>query len=211
VGGESLEVTEFGVVNKILLRVNANTKTPTCQELKDQKKRMHLASFQYLLNNLEKDLRERAATSVAEERKKQDVSYSYCERGGLGLLDKIKKNCRVVYDAHKAVSEELYFDEAVYRSIVAQSLDVIAMGQNTFQLWLYGYRTVWYMSTIPLQESHRLWIAMQMKKLESCSVENSEEIALELCRNMGLLRTSVNERNVFGETPLLSAAANGAR
>ena len=206
-----MEVTEFGVVNKVLLRVNANTKTPTCQELQAQKKRMHLASFQYLLENLERKLKERASSPNAEERKKADFSYLYLERGQSGLVSNIMVKCRKIYDYHKAMNEEIYFDDAVYRGLVAESLDVIAMAENMFQLWLCGSKTAYFASLDSLMVCHRLWITEQKKQLESCPVEKREETALELCRNMGLVRTSVNERSVFGETPLLCAAANGAR
>ena len=201
-------MTELGVVNKVLLRVNANTKTPTCKELEGQKKRMHLASFQYLLDRLEKDLKERAAASDAEERKKEDYSASGPEKG---LVTTIMEKCKYVYDAHEAMSAELYFEEANYRSIVAESLDVIAMGQNTFRLWLRGSMPALLVKMASLLECHRSWTAYQKKQLKLCPEEDRVKVAQELCRNIGLIRNSVNERSIFGETPLLTAAANGAR
>ena len=198
-------------MNKILLRVNANTKTPTCQELLGQKKRMHLSSFQYLLDSLEKDLRERATASDAEARKQCDFSYLDCELEQSGLVTKIMENCRKVHGAHKAVCEELYSNEVIYRNIVAESLDVIAMGKNAFKLWLDGIRSVREINLSSLLECHRLWAAEQRKRLELCPENDLETLALDLCRNMGLVRTSVDEVSFFGESPLLSAAANGAR
>ncbi len=198
-------------MNKILLRVNANTKTPTCQELLGQKKRMHLSSFQYLLDSMEKDLKERVAASDAAERIQSDNSYLDCEREQSGLVISIMETCRRFHCAHEAVCVELYSDEEVYRNIVGESLDVIAMGKKTFQLWLDGIRTVAEINLSSLLDCHRLWTAEQRKKLKLCPEKYCEKLALDLCRSMGLLKASVDEQSLFGETPLLSAAANGTR
>jgi hypothetical protein len=206
-----MEVTEFGIVDKVLLRVNTNTKTPTCQERQGQKKRMHLTAFQYLLDHLEKELRERAMDQDAKEKQKSDSSYAWLEQGQCGLVSNIMRKCRRIYDSHKAMNDEVYFDDAVYRSVVSESLDVIAMGKNMFLLWLHGGMNAYFVTGHPLLECHRLRIMEQKKQLNSCVAENHEKYALDLCRNLGLVRTNVHERNVFGETPLLCAAANGAR
>ncbi len=198
-------------MNKILLRVNANTKTPTCQELLGQKKRMHLTSFQYLLDSLEKDLKERVGAPNAEERKRCDFSYFDFERAQSGLVTTIMEKGRIFHDAHKAVCAAMYSDEGIYRNIVAESLEVITMGQKTFQLWLDGIRTVWEINRSSLLDCHRLWTAEQRTRLKLCPEKDREKLALDLCHSMGLFRTSVDEQSLFGETPLLSAAANGAR
>ena len=165
----------------------------------------------YLLESLEKDLRARATASDAEARKQCDFTYVEYDREQSGLVTKIMEKCRTVHDAHNAVCVELYSDEGIYRNIVAESLDVIAMGKKTFQLWLDGIRTVFEINLSSLLECRRLWTAEQRKLLKLCPEKDREKLALGLCRSMGLLRNSIDELSLFGETPLLSAAANGAR
>jgi hypothetical protein len=58
VGGNETLVTEHGVVEVIKVRANANLKAVTLEEYQGRKKEMHTASFNMLLQDLERELEE---------------------------------------------------------------------------------------------------------------------------------------------------------
>ena len=66
-GPARLEVTANGVVSVVEVRVNVNLKTGTLDDLVEQKKRGHLASFDFLISDLSNSLRRTAEEGKAEE------------------------------------------------------------------------------------------------------------------------------------------------
>jgi hypothetical protein len=60
-GAEALEVVAEGVVSVVSVRMNANLKAKTLEELTGERKALHLASFAHLVQEVRRDFREHAA------------------------------------------------------------------------------------------------------------------------------------------------------
>jgi hypothetical protein len=206
-----VEVTTFGVLGKVRVRLNANLKARSLAELVAQKRIMHNAAFGYLISELERELREQLDGPDCLERMKTDQYAKEWDGNPTYLVDRIVEECREVQAKHGRVSTEDYLDDDVYRSLVSESLMVKDMGKDKFSLWLRGNETAWAITSKGLKECSREWSMRQEQRLASLSEEEGVGMALGLCRSKGLLRSSVDERDVFGETPLLSAAGDGVK
>ena len=207
--GEVMELTEHGLVAKFRIRLNVNLKSRTCEELVAQKKQMHISSFEYLLDELAQELAELVASPDAASRALRDPLTRVANAGQ--LRSRIMEQCREVLRQHQAVPAELYLDDCMYRSLVAESLEVKEMGKYKFDLWLRGLEPGLFVQRKGLRMCHREWNLMQELQLASLRGGERAALALELCRSKGLLRHTIDERNGFGEAPLLTAAANGDR
>jgi hypothetical protein len=67
-----LEVSPHGVITRIAVRVNMNIKSDTTIEFEERKKSLHLLSFEYLIEELERDLHLKLSDSATIERAKGD-------------------------------------------------------------------------------------------------------------------------------------------
>ena len=210
-GTEAVEVTSFGVLGKVRVRLNANLKARSLAELVAQKRIMHNAAFGYLISELERELREQLDGPECLERMKTDQYSKEWDGNPTYLVDRIVEQCREVKSKHGRVSTEDFLDDDMYRSLVSESLMVKDMGKDKFNLWLRGTETAWAIASKGLKECWREWGMRQEQRLATLSEEEGVGMALALCRSKGLLRTSVDERDIFGETPLLSAAGDGAK
>ena len=207
------------------VRVNANLKARSLTELEEAKKTMHVAAFRYLMGELDKELGELAAGEEAQERKKADTFTGvfgwtdfegrYICRGGTvkALCKGIMEDCRAILTKHEGLPAADFLDDGVYRYLVAEALETKDMGKIKFLLWLHGTEQAGSINTcLHLKACHREWNLMQQRRL--AELEGGEvraAAALGLCCSTGLVRREIEERNNFGETPLMRAAADGER
>ncbi len=105
VGVQYLEVTADGVVTVIPIRVNANLKTLTVDELVGQKRDMHLGAFRYMLDEVRRDLATVAEREDADARFGRDVSswlaFHSAKPANAGknvkvFLERIQQQCQQV-------------------------------------------------------------------------------------------------------------------
>ena len=204
-------MTEDGVVGKVRVRVNANLKARSLRELEEAKKNMHISAFRFLLTELEKELKELAAGEKAQEKKKSDpscASYFSVEE----LCNGIMIACSDILTKHESHEAADYLDDAVYRYLVAESLETKEMGKYKFLRWLHGTDSAGEINTYKdLKQCHREWNILQKRELSKLAGEERVQAALALCRSMGLVRIKIDEHNTFDETPLIRAAADGER
>ena len=71
-GGEAVEVTPHGVVCKLRVRLNANTKAPTLAELRGRRRAMHLAAFAHANAETARELERIAREGRIQERLQSD-------------------------------------------------------------------------------------------------------------------------------------------
>ena len=204
-------MTAFGVLGKVRVRLNANLKARSLAELVAQKRIMHAAAFGYLISELDRDLRELVAGPAVAERMLTDQYAREHDGSPTYLVERIIEECRSIHTKHSILETEQFLDDDMYRSLVAESLKVKDMGRAKFSLWLHGSETAWAIAPKGLKAAWREWNMLQEQRLAALPKEEGAELALELCRSKGLLRSSVNESDSFGETPLLSAAGDGAK
>jgi hypothetical protein len=74
-GGPRYEVTEAGLVQVVSVRVNANQRTMTVEELRGQKKQLHVDAFSFAVTELEDELKIQKDAFLGRLRK--DRLYSF--------------------------------------------------------------------------------------------------------------------------------------
>ena len=124
-----------GLLTMVPVRINANVKALTVEELRTQKKDMHLASFRYLLAETARDLERISREEHMEERLARDPLrvfdlQRWIDTGGrlewllpgmvdekqvkfsvAGLLARIGRQCESVLERHAALTPDQYNDE----------------------------------------------------------------------------------------------------
>jgi ankyrin repeat protein len=207
-GSRFVEVSSSGVVTMVPVRVNANLKTMTVEEILGQKKAMHLASFRYLQGELKRDLEHIVETEGGSARLLADTSPKKSKFSVRGFLRHIQKQGQEVYERHCAVEAAGYIGDDDYRALVTEMLDVKAFALSKLLWWLSDRsQLISYKQPEPLRLAHRGWIAFLERMLPSSA--DRQRDALALCRAKGLLRRSVAEENELGESRLVCAAAEG--
>jgi hypothetical protein len=193
--------------------VNLNLRSRTVEELLGQKKSLHLSSFRFLLEESRAELSALAASDAAAERAARD-SYPFVVLGLTmhDLLGSIETGCADALKRHEAVPPQSYLDSALYRSLVAESLDTALMARSKLRWWLEGSNTLDFVRARPLRRAHREYLMILERRLAAsgASKVQRQREALELCRLRGLVSSTVDERNEIKEDRLQQAAAEGA-
>ena len=212
-GGEVMEVTPNGLLGKVRIRLNMNIKSRTCEDLVSLKKEMHISSFKYLLGELEKELKEDSQSDAAVVRAKNDISFAFSWQGYTldSFVNGIVAQCTDILQAHQRLEPEQFLDDAIYRAVVSESLEVKDMGKYKFKLWLKSPEEAEKIQKQGLKLCQRKWNMMQEKRLAELKGDELATMALDLCKSKGLLKSKIEEMNIFGEVPLLTAAADGER
>ncbi len=193
------------------VRVNTNVKFRFLEELEEEKKRLHINTFKYVMDQLEKQLLELAQSDDANNRAARDQKA--WEVSAADLVTAIMKDCRDVVSLHSSREAKDYLDDGTYRALVEESLAVKEMGRYKFLLWLKGTETAEEIKNRGLLSCHRKWNVMQEQNLRLKRGDMQVKMALDLCSSKGLLRSGNLEDHddVSGETPLLKAAADGIK
>jgi hypothetical protein len=136
-GEARLEVSPFGVVKLVPVRVNANLSARTVEELVGQKKRTHLACFRYLLAEVRGALRRHAEEKGAEDRLKKDTTRN---QGGEHtveeLLGNIAAQCEERMAKHARLEPEAFAQDEAFRRLVTEMLDTRRWAVSKLRLWL---------------------------------------------------------------------------
>ncbi len=214
-GGGRVEVVNGGLVTFVPVRVNLNLKTETVEELLEKKKSMHITGFEFRLFELQNRLLDDANAGNAETRLKRDWERqgAYWPRAYSvssyirALVAKVEN----ILETHRSRSAADYSDDAVYRSMVAESLDGASMARAALLWWLRD-------DTVQIHLIHDsfslLWFGREYEsflqsRCRSAGEEGRCTAALELCKARNLLCADINKRNSSDETPLLSSVGSG--
>ena len=210
-GSPYLEVTPHGVLSIVRVRVNANLKAPTVEDLVELKKQMHLASFRYVPEEIRRELDRHAAEGDAAARWDLDGT-SFDEKSCTlqAFLSGIIDECQQIYSKHEALSAERYVDSEFYRGLVIEMLEVRTMAVSKFDFWLADTsQMAMFQHEEPMRLAHRRYVAYLERTLSAARGEGRREAALRLCRIKGLLQGSLDDPNDLGESRIISAAAEG--
>ena len=214
-GRQRTEVTAGGgILTVVPVHVNINLKTETVDELKEKKKRLHLASAGAVLEEVRYELEQWAASAEAsgrlqrDETRNQGVTFTAAT-----LAAKIVEQCEVVVSRHDHLSAEEYVDDGDFRALVSELLDTKAWAKEKFQLWLRDdSQFIRFLQIMSLRDCHRLWLFFVRKCINGASAGFSDEMSasVELLKSRGLVRKGVRgEANVDGEDVLIYAGADG--
>jgi ankyrin repeat protein len=214
-GGGRVQVVDGGLVTFVPVRVNLNLKTETVEELLEKKKSMHVTGFEFRVNELRQRLQDEARVGNAEARVKRDKDdhgmHWEKEHSVESFIEAQVKKVEAVMERHRAIAAADYSDDAVYRSLVEESLEVASMAQSALQLWLRN--VLWSIHKLeekPLLECHRnLETFLRRRYACAATEEQRRAAAVELCKARHLMSLDANEMDGNGESPLMALAARG--
>ena len=211
-GETRMEATSRGVITVMGLRINANLKARTCEDLLAQKKTTHITSFRSLVDDLSRQLPHIAEEGDAMARLAADAirNYGGQKRTVQSLLDKIMYQCRLVLRRHETYPSQDFADDSVHRKLVTEMLDVKLWAVSKLRLWLEDKsQSLYYVTDKSLRIAHRELVAFLKRLIPANSSEARRGPALVVCKARGLIEDSVSEANMEGEDRLTSASADG--
>ena len=225
-----------GVVTVVRVRVSANLKALTVEELRTQKRDMHLTAFRYLLDETRRELDRIASeegdlpTRVALDWSRVVSLNEFLEIGGReedlppglsdgttitftaeGLLARLAGAVEAVAARHAAVPPGRYADGEAYRALVAEMLDTAAAAACALRWYLEdpGMQVNGIMR-FALPEMRRRYLGFLERTLPGEGAAGEAAAAGRLCRAMGAMGAAADEADAEGLAPLLRAAADGA-
>ena len=181
--------------------MNMNVKTMTVEELKGQKKSIHLSGFQYMLGEIRSNLRQVAAYGNADLRLQSEMSRSQCTTPVQALVESIVYQCHTVFLRHCNLDSDQYADDESFSALLGEMKSAKAHARSKFRLWLEDSNQI--LTTVcdvPLLHAHRALIAFLERRVASEPPEQRAATALELCKLSSLLVTSVGETNELSRT-----------
>jgi len=218
VQGEGQQRTEVvdggGVLTVVSVRVNINLKTETVEELKEKKKRLHLASARAMVEEVRYELGEWAAGAEAAARLQLDGSRN---QGGtfstMTLAAAVVEQCAVVVRRHEEMVVQQYVDDGVFRALVSEMLDTKAWAKEKMELWMRELsQPIRFLQDWSLRECHRLWQSFLRQSIDSTAAGSPERASAsaELLMSRGLVKRGVREEvNADGEDVMVQAGGDG--
>jgi hypothetical protein len=195
--------------SRLQVRVNINLGARTIEELLGQKKRRHLAHFDHLMVETEREL---GRIAVEEHTWRRLCANDWFLQM---VNDKIMVQVKKVRDGHESTEAKRYTDEGLYRRLVTEMLDTVSMAISTLRLFLEDKSQPLHDSfgllfpEMSLRNAHRNLISYLERSMVGLNGEEGRLAALRVCKLRGLIRESISEVNEAGESPLLAAAADG--
>ncbi len=219
---EYLEIALQGPVRVIPVRVNVNQLAPTCEQIVGQKKDLHIQSFEHAVWELGRELLEQGDTFAKRLEKDSTARFVKEQEPGYGLkqlADVIIDDCTKQLEEHRQLAPSQYLEDSLFQTLVHEMLSVVHMGRSKLQLYLEDdSRYIRYLKNMPSRAAHRenlvrMYRLLQQASSSSCDTQasgnnNQKTIARRLCKEEGLLRESVTEKNELGETRIMVAAAD---
>ncbi len=195
-GEERLEVTKEGVVSILPVRMNMNVKTMMVEEIEGQKKRMHLASFRYLLGEIKQNLIKLSRGEQISERLKKDITSE--ENTIEELVESILSECLQTFESHKEKDNDQLIEDQTFRGLVVEMLEIKMMAISKFQYY-FEDKSQWLASVkeMKLRTAHRLRIDCLQSMVVSQPAK-AENIALQLCQLKGLVMNSIDKKKRVG-------------
>ena len=155
------------------VRLNVNLKAETLEQLENKKKDWHMTSFSYRIEELRNHLKLISVEGNAAARLQRDgvrrTSIMLDQ-----LIESLIEKVVIVKSRHSVMKASDYSNEAIYRSLVSESLDVCRYARSILQLWLedHSKRSEW-CGRYPLLLGNRLLVSFL--KLKIALLASSDE------------------------------------
>jgi hypothetical protein len=165
------------------VRLNVNLKAETLEQLENKKKDWHMTSFQYRIEELRNNLKlislEGNAAARLQRDGIRDSSITVDQ-----LIENLIKKVVDVKSRHYLVNARDYSNEAIYRSLVSESLDVCRYARSILQLWLEDHsKRIEWCGRYPLLLGNRLLVSfLKLKIALSASSDECQRHAKQLCQ-----------------------------
>ena len=193
------------------VRVNANLRSETVEQLLEKKKDMHVTSAQLLADDVKAKLELLAASVESLERIKRDGSAR-----GLSLrklCENINEQCDSIVQRHKRLDSASYVDDNSFRGLVAEILNMKLWAMEKWQLWLKDQtQRTHRVREFPLLACHRMWLGHVRKRIREAALGSDDRrlACLELLQSKGLVKGAAHgEPNAAGEELIVAAGAEG--
>ena len=194
------------------VRVNANLRTETVEELVEKKKRMHMTSARLLADEVKGELERQAASTESLERKKKDV-LAYEDNALQEFCSKINAHCEAIVERHRSTDAADYVNDSTFRGLVSDILNMKLWAQEMWQLWLKDEsRYIYYLQDFSLSACHRMWLSHVRKRIREAAPGSDERrlACLQLLQSKGLAKAAAHgELNAEGEDLIVAAGADG--
>lgn len=211
-GDVSLAIVPQGVVTLVPVRVNANLKTETVEQLVDRKKTTHLTAFRTAIDDLKRELEEISKSDEAEARLERDPSRLQ-ERNQTvpDLVNSILAQCHTVLSRHQQQPSSKFADDAMFRALVCEMLDVHAWGKQKMASWLHDPSAmICFVQLESLRLCHRQYLGYLKQSILTATDDDVKRgLALDFLKAKGLIQSRVDETNEAGEVVIISASADG--
>jgi ankyrin repeat protein len=214
-GVQRVERTANGDVTIVPVHVHVNLKAECLEQLEEKKKSIHLTGFEFRVNELRQKLQVEARASDAEERlkrnrDKQGMNWKKAHSVE-GYIDALVSKVKAVLARHRARAAADYSDDAVYRSLVSESLEAARMATSALQWWLRDddicIDVIEHYSLLLSQRHFESFLRLRYSR--AADVDSHRGAALQLCTGRNLMRVNPNERDDNEEMRLIALAAGG--
>ena len=194
------------------VRVNANLRTETVEELVEKKKRMHMTSAQLLADEVKGEMERQAASTESLERKKKDASASDSD-ALQEFCSKINAHCEAIVERHRSTDAADYVNDNTFRGLVSEMLNMKSWAQEMWQLWLKNEsKYIQLVQDLSLLACHRMWLSHLHKRIREAAPGSDERrlACLQLLQSKGLAKAAAHgELNADGEDLIVAAGADG--
>jgi len=196
------------------VRVNANLRSETVEQLLEKKKGMHMTSARLLADEVKAEL-ERLAVSVESlERKNKDAFFFVLGQDPMNVFSaKINSQCDAILKRHQSMVAADYANDNKFRSIVSEILNMKSWAIEKWQLWLNDKsKNITQVSETSLTGCHRMWLSLMRKRIREAAAGSDERrrSCLELLQSKGLVKAAAHgELNAEGEDLIVAAGAEG--
>ena len=213
-GRQRAEQLHCGHVVVIPVRVNVNLKAERLEQLEESKKSIHITEFEYRVNELRERLQELAQSATAEARLKRDRDkFGHMWKKTFtvaGCIEALVSKVQAILAQHRVRPAVDYSNDALYRGLVAESLDAARMAEAALLWWLRDEGQPKVLHDFPLMQCQRYFESfLRLRHALAPREDERRAAALELCKARDLLLCHPNERDHYSQSPLLSLAVHG--
>ena len=216
------------------MRINANLKAHTVEELLSRKRGMHLAAFTYSNAETARELERIAREGGLKDRMSTDVTCTmglkeWLTNGGKevnlegavvedgkvifttqAVLGKLRRDCESVLARHAAVPAEQFVGDHFFRTMTEEMLETGTAAISTLRWYLEDRRhQIQYIMWMSLSTGYMGYLGFLERTIPEAG-EARVAGAIRLCQALGVMESSPDELDAEGLTPLMRAAATGA-
>ena len=204
------------MITVIDLRVSANLKASTCEEILEQKKTLHLTTFRARIDETSRNLYDIAAGEGAQSRFAETKKYKIDRVFNMKhLVDSILNKAKDVLAKHEATLVDKYNDDGEFKMLVQEMMDVSTHATSFLNLFIEDKtKFIKTLLNLTLSSGHRALINLRSEALKKQAFTSNhilKEEAEQLCVLRGLVTGPgrVNEVDHNGVDALCRFLVNG--
>lgn len=202
---QELEMTSFGCVKVIPVRINTNLKSKTVEELEAQRKDLMITTIEFHKRDVTRQLDASTISQGALSKKKRfDSSWNKTVED---VASHIQQQFANVCDSHRNREVQWFNEDHNFKAAIVEILEMKTAALRTYEYFLSSKQNPATVMRTTLKKGDLKWRKQLEKKLlsEDTTEADKKETALMLCSVEGLAFDSKNKSLVH----LYDAAAGG--